>query len=809
MTGRFTGSEHPAAWPPTCGFAILTLGSAMDWLMGLDNLSWSDPRAVFGWRFDVPAWAWAMIVLAAIALAVWSYNRLLGSRVVRFALAGLRAVILLVIALLLAGPMLVVTDMLIESDVLVMLVDRSASMRIEDGAAGESASRDDAVRAMLASHGGMFTDPQWQDRRQVRWFGFDESIAALDAGAATTGELSAPDGSETKIRTAIEQALRETSGQRVAGVVLMTDGRTAEATGGGLVRKLQQRGVGVFPVPIGAQRKLLDVSLAQVDAPQRAFVNDDVTLSAYISQFPREEELDPSRLTVRLIDPGSGEVLDERTGPDLRPGEPVRLTGRSELVGPVQWRVEVDYDTGDTAKEILSENNVSEVTIEIVDRPIRVLYVEGYPRWEYRYLQSMLRREESITSSMWLISADRSFAQEGDEPLTELPSDVEGFRPYDVIILGDIEADYLSFEQLSLIRDQVSADGAGLILIGGGAANPMTFDGTPLEAAMPMRSPGAVAPMQPLEAPIRVLPTRQAEALSVLQLRDPERSDVPPRQLWAESLPALRWVQELGPLKSTAELLAEGRMGEAGPTVPILVRMRYGNGQVLYLATDETWRWRYGRGELFFEQFWTQLVRMLGRARLQSGQRRAALVLADRRVQTEQPTVVELKIDDPVLLERDLARVEVTVEPIAGEGGTSTESLELLPMPASDDGAAARGVRYRALWTPRQAGRFELRVTEPGLDDLELRQELEVISRSDEWRQPLPDHERLERLAEMTGGAVIEPADFGRLPDIVPDRSVETPDPKRESLWDSPLSLIVVLVLLTVEWVARKWIRLA
>jgi len=107
--------------------------------------------------------------------------------------------------------------------------------------------------------------------------------------------------------------------------------------------------------------------------------------------------------------------------------------------------------------------------------------------------------------------------------------------------------------------------------------------------------------------------------LSVLRLQSATASnDKAPRQPeqglpWPEDLPPLHWVQQVGPLKPTAEVLAQAQQATArGRPLPLVMRMRYGSGQSVYVATDETWRWRYGRGELYFQQFWIQLLRMLG-----------------------------------------------------------------------------------------------------------------------------------------------------------------------------------------------------
>ena len=106
-------------------------------------------------------------------------------------------------------------------------------------------------------------------------------------------------------------------------------------------------------------------------------------------------------------------------------------------------RVEVEYapapgSSGGAPTELSLSNNVYAASVELIDRPIKVLYVEGTARWEYRFLVSMLVREESIDSSILLLDADREFVQEGNSRITGFPTTADQLRPYDVIILGDV-----------------------------------------------------------------------------------------------------------------------------------------------------------------------------------------------------------------------------------------------------------------------------------------------------------------------------------------------------------------------------------
>ncbi|HEX7011071.1 MAG TPA: hypothetical protein VF184_13900, partial [Phycisphaeraceae bacterium] len=786
--------------------------SVVDRLMGLSRLSWQDPQAVLGFERPLPAWAWALVVLAAAGVAGWSYSRLLGPRSVRIALAGARALVLLVLAVLLAGPQLVRPEERIERDWLLVLVDRSASMQVldsRDPATDQPMSRDQVLKEALAKQAEVFSPEGLGQGKRIVWLGFGAQVRPI-APAQQADRWGEPDEPATALRTAIEQALRTAAGAPVSAVVLFTDGRSPQATGPELVQRLQQQAAPVFAVPLGVTPAPLDLALDQVEAPQRAFVNDQVPVSVTVDRLGGKEGPLPGSVKLRLTDAASGRVLDERTLRDEAWGEPQWLRGKSSQAGKARWQVEVVYEPaagGAADEELLTSNNRRQVVVELVDRPLRVLYIEGYPRWEYRYLQSMLVREASIDSSMYLFSADRDFAQEGDTPIARLPETAEEIAPYDVVILGDVPAGSLSTQQMVLLRDQVASRGAGLLWIGGERWTPASYEATPLADLLPMQRPGSVSRLGGALDLWQAQPTALARSLSVLELRGPEGAsslaEEDDQAGWPAQVPALRWVQGVGALKPAVEVLAQVS-GPEGGEAPLILLQRFGAGRSLYVATDDTWRWRYGRGELYFEQFWIQLVRMLGRQRLDQSGAGVRLAVSQRQVGVEEPVVVELVVEDGSPLSRPLPSVAVSVHAGESPDAEVVDRIELRP--ATEDGPPRT---YRAIWRPGSAGPRVLRVAEPVLADLGIHQAVQVVAPDDEWRQTQPDHARLAQLAQQTGGQVVSLDQLDRLTELVPNRARKTPDDIREPLSHSPLALALMLGLLGGEWVGRKAIRLA
>jgi hypothetical protein len=501
-------------------------------------------------------------------------------------------------------------------------------------------------------------------------------------------------------------------------------------------------------------------------------------------------------------------IVDEATGTELA-SAPLGETDADGLAtatllpkpteaGPRDWRIEIDGGPGD----LVADNNVRLSRVEVVDRPLRVLYVEGYPRWEYRYLKNLLIREKTIDSSIMLLSADRDFAQEGNMPIGRLPRTAEEFALFDVIILGDVEAGFFSPEQLEAIRDQVARKGTGLLWIAGERSMPRTWEGTVTSELLPMRPPLAIAAAP---GPVNASATPLADDLGLLRLG---QGDEWPRELadpstgwsrleWAQAIPAEQ-------LKPTVETLAVGvpsdvPPGSAAAAIPLITSMRYGAGATVYVATDEFWRYRYGRGERYTEQVWLPLVRMLGREALASGEQGFTLRAVPPRVRPGDPVRIELALSDASLAERVEAGFPATVRREGERPGTTPVEIELV--------RRGESAEWAGTVAPEATGRHIVRIEGGVAGGSEVTFECERPD--DEVRNSAADHATLAELADGTGGAMIGPADLASLERMLKRREIRTEVVRMEPLWDSPLAFLLVLLLAGTEWLGRRLNRLA
>ena len=768
--------------------------SMVEWILG-ERVPEDAQAMVFVFERPVATWAWFLIVVGACTIGWWSYRRLSAgrsssSRLARGGLAVLRAAAIGLLAALIAGPSVRFERMRVERDRVIVLLDRSQSLLIEDAPGGKSRSQQ-LAELLETAEPALASISKDKDIDFVGFAGGVFSLARASAGTAAAAvgalpQLGEVNGDRTDLDGAIRQGLSRAAGRPVSAVLVVSDGRSIVPVAAETMRRLERDSIKVFTVALGSKDPVGDAAIVSATAPARAFVRDRVPIEVRVDRGGTE-----GKLTVRLVDAATGEEIESRPVEDTGAAESVVMLDLvTEAAGPRAVRAELVSERPD----LVRENNARSVTIELVDRPIRLLYIEGTSRWEYRYLKNLLLRERDVESSIMLLSADRDFAQEGNMPISRMPRTKEEFGRYDLFIIGDVPSGYFSPEQLAIIRAEVSERGAGLLWIGGDRSTPASWEGTVLADLMPFRPPLAV------EARLGgsvMTPTEAAERLGVLRLSDEPEGW--PAVLADRSLgwPQLRFVQLVprARLKPTAETLAEA--SGVGPSAQepsaAVMRMRFGAGEIVYVATDEIWRWRYGQGERYPERFWVPLVRLLAREALANDDARAVLAVSPARVAPGESVLVSVRFRDEETA--SMAPAMVPVE-IRDASGAAIARIEL----------AREGGEATAVFPADRLGPFRAVVNDPAFGSSEA--PFEVVRADDEMRRGDADHEALAVLAERSGGRVLDGEGLRGLPSLLPLRAREIDESVLRSIWDTPVAFAVLLVLLAAEWIGRRLLRL-
>lgn len=795
----------------------------LQWLLDLDRIQLArDAPILFKWQDALPAWALACCGLAAALWVglVYRRERTTGPR--RLVLAGLRLALLALVIAMICQPALVLQRNRVEPAHVALLIDTSRSM-------GTAESYVDAELAGHVAAGAGLTDPARvaeqprlelvrrallaDDARALRVLlqrnGLELSTfagaAQAEAYAATPEELDAmvarmqslqPEGSATDTAGAIRFAMEEARGRRVAAIVMASDGRSTDPFANENLTQVLElargRRIPVYTLRIGSPYAPPDIEVGPLRAQEAVFINDILAVEAQVAAHGLTE---PLTVTARMLDERDEAVVASESV-QLDPTSPsaaVELRTKPTRTGRVQYRVEV----APLEAERVVDNNADRVQVTVLDDRLKVLYVEGYPRYEYRYLKEALRREKSIDVSVLLLEADEEFVQEGTEPIRRFPETPEELNRYDVVIFGDVDprGGLLTPAQMTMLLDFVGNRGGGFVLIAGERAAPHRYLGTPLERLVPVRiDPTFLGRYdEPLVNGFSLTLTPEGAASRVFRFTADRAETV----RVAEALPQMFWIaRTLGPRPGAMVLAEHPALTVDGQHMPLVVTGRYGAGKLYFQATDDTWLWRRHSGELLHDTYWVRVAREMMQSERVGADRRYA-IRTDRRVyEFGQPVRAQVELFDTQLLTEDRRQIPLVIydtdeRPVAR---LDAERLE----PAS--------ALYEAVFTPTGSGRFVVRADDlpppPGEQAAEAAFRVEDLSL--ETRRLEADHDALARIADTTGGRFMH---LDELPDAlaeIQDRSVQIPDDITEPLWDSRLALLLFVLMILMEWILRK-----
>ncbi|MEX0585616.1 MAG: hypothetical protein WD176_03165, partial [Pirellulales bacterium] len=315
--------------------------------------------------------------------------------------------------------------------------------------------------------------------------------ARLIGHTATSGDLGAllqaiagltSDGEETRPGPCVDQVLSEFRGAAPAAAVVVTDGIASLSAGDKLsaARQPQLLGVPLYTIPMGGSEAVADLEIYDLQVDPIVFIGDTVAVDA----TARGWELEGRQAVFELQNANQSVPLDRTvvTLPDGGQTTPVRLSFTPEYEGEYELIVAAEP----FAEELNRENNLLRRRVQVRQGRLRVLLMERAPRWEYRHLKALLERDPNIDLRTVLQESDLEHQREDRTALGGVPATRDDLFAYDVLIVGDIDLQYLNPGVLELVREFVRTRGGGLILIAGERHNPSAFAGTPLEPLVPV-----------------------------------------------------------------------------------------------------------------------------------------------------------------------------------------------------------------------------------------------------------------------------------------------------------------------------------
>ncbi len=762
-----------------------------------------------------PVWM-SLLAAAAVVFGFWSYRAQGAAPRYKWTLATLRAAILLMVVFLLMAPALVNRQLVRHRGRVVIWVDSSLSMTLRDEYPAPEArllhnilltthsqnpSRYQIALAVLqsAEHGwlGKVLKRQkvmvYTGGSRAELVGTAENKKQMNAVLARLAKIK-PTAGETDIPGIISQILGQLSGEPVSAVVVLSDGRdTTASPTRQMVARLKRRAIRLVTVPIGRDHLPFSIELADGTTAHQAFVGDPVNVSA---RLVTSENPAPLVRHVRLYEVGTdGKVLLATKKVVIPAGKsqiPLRLTWRPKAPGRYHIQMMIRRAKGEFIPPIPGYNGGRiELRTRAVKAKIKILYVDGYPRWEYRYLKNDLAREKTTLLSCLLLSADNHFAQAGNIPIRRFPETQSELDQYDVLILGDVDPDYFSQRQMKLITHFVGDHGGGFLMISGPEYSPRAYRGTPIAKLLPIIIGN---PANPAMAPVEGIPfglrlTVAGRRSMLFHFFSSEAANL--REV--ADLPPLYWYQPVAGLAPSATVLAmvAGRQITARD-IPAIVLGRYGAGRTMFSAIQDTWRWRAYHGAPIYKSYWLETVRTLARSRLFGRHRAVVLRSSGRRALVGQSVPVTLHVNRMSLLSSLPHQLQLSVH---GPGGAMQ-----VPMLSDPNNPGV----YRSLVHIWAAGDYrfalkpgQLAVTSPTLN-------ISAEAPETEFLNPRADIPAMAHLAAAADGKMVLPATFEKAGDVIPDRSVESLLIHSHQIWNKPWALALLIILLTAEWLLRK-----
>ncbi|MBN1419235.1 MAG: VWA domain-containing protein [Planctomycetes bacterium] len=754
------------------------------WL-GLDG----DARITsFGWAGPWPSPGLILAGLLAAAaiyagILYWRERSLSVPR--RITLGILRALLLGLVVLILFEPVAGVERILELPRTVLVLLDASESMGIRDerSPTGAPAARIERAKEILTAPGRGILERLGEGTAiLLHTFGDRlHPIAEADPDAARILLRGIePDLPATHLGSAIEEAAARTTGRSIAGVILLTDG----ASNGGIepieaARRLRDRGIPILPIGLG----LADPPDVRIDAlivQGTVFAKDRVPVRIRVSSRGYTGKEGALRLSL------DGVEVASKTVAFAGGGEFHELVFEAERAAT---SARLEASIAPLEGEVAGDNNRARSSIRIIDQKIRVLYIEGKPRWEYRYLRQVLLRDHRIDATFLLADGDRDLAAASREYLADFPEDAATVFAYDCVILGDVPASFFSATALARMEELVRARGASFLMIAGSRHAPAEYADTPVASILPVR----IRRQGMADVPDEVFPvvTEEGSGSPVMSLLPSDRAN---RELWS----AVRPLHRLPPLdgaKPGATVLA-GLSNDTDDRdgYPLIAWHRYGTGKVLFVGTGDLWRLRFGAGDTHHARFWGQAVQFLTLSRLLGEGERIDLEADRTSCRTGERIRVTANVRDEACEPVAASSYDVEIE----RPGPPLEARRLRLQ-------AVPGIPglFQGTFVPERGGRYRIRAVGPD-EAIASSAAVDVEEAPPEMLEPALQEDLLRRIAAATGGCAFSAKEVDDLPDRIVNVRRTVVTRRDRELWDLPIAFGALLLLAGLEWLIRR-----
>jgi hypothetical protein len=605
----------------------------------------------------------------------------------------------------------------------------------------------------------------------------DESILSSEQADALAAE-----DPQTSIASALESAAKA-GNTPPAGIVLLSDGietgssQRAES----VLQDLSARGIPVYTVPLGLANPD-DVSIESIVMQEVAYSGDRVPVRVQLQSKGYEKRT--AKLAVML----NGRSVSSRT---------IRFEGGLQFED-IDFRVDI-YDKGAVEVEIVIEpfddevsaaNNRVQRSIRVVNEKVNVLYIEGNARWEYRYLRAILKRDPRINATFIQSNVGPEVARNSQEHIERFPNNRDDAFQYDLVILGDVDSAFFSDEELGLLEELIRDRGASLLMLCGPMYSPTSYADTPVAKMLPVRF-DPDGEWEEVAASVYPVLTPEGTSSLVMTLEnEPEAND----RVWTRMAPMDHLPPLLGAKPGATVLTVLSDSVDRDQGYPLVAWQRYGTGKCMSIATDRLWRLRFKTGDKYHWRVWSQSIQFMTLSRLMGEHKRIRLE-TDRAIYPlgSQSRLYAHVLDDnfdPVLQ----PGFDVFVVGLDGEQARQRVSLR--------PDRSTPGL-YEGYFTPNSAGRYRLESNEED-QPISNTTEFQVADINRELADTNTDIENLQRIANLTGGEMLNVRDFSKITSLVDQTPITTTVRSERTLWDNGWIGLLLIGLLGVEWIQRR-----
>lgn len=746
----------------------------------------------------LPLWGIALLCALMLLLLVQGSVVLLRKRVPgRWVaiLAVLRLVIIAVFALCLLGPLFSFNrDEKKKPDLLVM-IDTSSSMNLPSPTGSQS--RLTTAIDSLKTHDVL---AGLSKRYDLHYYSFDQNARALSAADISDhlANLKAQ-GQTTQLGQSLSdvwQLARDAAGEGPAPthVLLISDGHDVGSSDAATTAANHGLTIDYLSLPDASAdtESQSPVVITSLQSQPRVLLGSDAT---FLATLGRDDKA-PRQLTLALTEDGKAVVTQPVTVPAGQAEVQVRLDYQPSERGLHKYRMvilekEDAQDAQAIADAAVAQETASayELSLAVIDSTINVLFIEDTYRWSFRFFKRLMEDDPTYSLTSMLSRGGGAYTRFA-EPDRQL--DISGFprsaaelQGIDIIMLGDASPRHWPSGLAQGLYQSVTRDGKSLIVIAG--PNLAQWQSVPeLMALLPVELTKDSA--KPVEGPVEVDITSEGRSTSFFSDR---------MGVFAQKLPPLDFVYPPVRKRPAATTLLEAStLGTQQGRMIVMAEHAIGAGRVLYVGSDSLWKWQLAgrrdeKGVTPYSLFWQQAMR----AMTPLGRSDAGLVLQTNRSRYESGQRIELlaKLSQGQLAESP--KVEATV---------TLPDAQRAPI-AFVAHATEPGV-FVAQFQATMAGTYRIEASA-----LTEKQALGQVTATIDV-SPAPGEsthigiaqDKLAKLAAVTGGHRVEPADASTWP--APDASMQqlhVTSTTHIDLWNHYILLVVLCLLLGGDWLIR------